>query len=565
MPSTINQQVFEGERQMAVVLDSVEAIPSSEANPGQALGEAIKSHMPEALGSLLERVGGDSELVLDSVVEGVRAYQDAHGRMPDAGLMRAGIQQFGAHMVGFTPDASGGFTPVLDSVATSSTSETTSLQVNRAITSMLGLFESAIPFAAYLPFDIGSNQALLAIMTHTANSSIGGYTAGDMLNGSRLGRPYGSNSRAVRFPTLIPAPVTLKCTARNNAAGTSGDAFGSFCDQSLPGVPINRGQTIITVNGLVAAEEGSNANGATSPMSGTIKLGSVEYTISAATAPDAGTVTINSINPDLPAGAVVEAEVFINYTKAPGLTPEVGINVQTWRLTAGTERILTSTDIDAQTQLIRELNIDAASQQLRAARSQLSMERYFRALKMAYDVSSNTVLTHEFDMAVRSGALLRNQIWQDFGPTLSAVSQIIAEKTMDYGAEFAYVDRRVTAELQGLPSTMFQQSGQRPSAGIWRVGRLFNMVDVYSIPDGTGMLTGDPAAGVHEMLLIGRGSDPGRAPVVLGDAVPTMLMDLAVNKDFVTSRGMYARNFTKRNPHQPSALGCARINITGLV
>jgi hypothetical protein len=165
----------------------------------------------------------------------------------------------------------------------------------------------------------------------------------------------------------------------------------------------------------------------------------------------------------------------------------------------------------------------------------------------------------------RSSALLRSQIWQDFGPTLSAASQVIAEKTMDYGAEFAYVDRRITAELQGLPSTMFEPSGQRPTSGIWRVGRLMNLVDVYSVPDGTGMLTGDPVAGEHEMLLIGRGSDPGRAPVVLGDAVPTMLMDLAVNKDFGTGRGMYARNFTKRNPHQPSALGCARINITGLI
>jgi hypothetical protein len=563
MPSNFNQQVFEGERQMAHVLDSVGSIPPSESNPGQRLSEILKSDgaMPEALGQLLDRVGDKSAVVLDSIAEGVRAYEDMHGSRPDASLMAAAIQQ--ANSACFNHRADGTYV-VLDSAASSSASDTQSLQANRAVVSMLNLFETAIPFAAYLPTDISSNEATLAILNHTAKSALGGYQADEMINGSRIGRAYASNKRSLKFPAGA-AGVTLKCTARNNPPGTVGDMFGLHCNQSMTGVPINRGQTIIVVNGLVAAQEGRNPTGSTSPLNGTVKLRGTEYTVSASVAPDTGEVTLNAITPSLPDGVEVIAEVSINFTKAPALAPEIGVGIETFSLFASVDRMLTSTDIDARTQAIRELNIDIASQQLRAARAQQAMERYYRALSMAYAVSANTVLTHEFDMASRSSALVRAQIWQDFGPTLSAASQMVAEVTMDYGAEFAYVDRRVTAELQGLPSTMFEPSGQRPSAGIWRVGRLNSMVDVYSIPDGTGLLTGDAAAGEHEMLLIGRGSDPGRAPVVLGDAVPTMLLDLATNKDFNTNRGLYARNFTERNPHTPSAMGCARINITGLV
>lgn len=561
MPNKLSHPVFEGERQMAIVLDSVDSIPATEASPGQRLGEMLKSDMPEALGQLLDQVGDKSVLVLDSIAEGVRAFEDLHGRTPDANLLAAALQQAGASVHDYTMD---GKQVVLDS-ASSAGMDTQSLQANRAVVSIMNLFETAIPFAAYLPTDIASNEAKLAILRHTAKSALGGYAADDMLNGSRIGRSYASSARLLSFPTAISAPVTLKCTSRNNTTGTSGDLFGLYCNQSLAGVPINRGQTIITVNGLVAVEEGRNPTGTTSPMNGTIKLGGVEYTIVAFASPDAGEVTINSITPALPAGTEVQAEVCINFTKAPALAPELGVGIDTWSLFASTERMLTSTDIDAQTQAIRELNIDIGSQQLRAARAQQAMERYYRALRMAYGASANTVLTHDFDSDGRTAALVRAQIWGDFGPTLSAASQQIAEKTMDYGAEFAYIDRRVTSEFQGLPITMFEPSGQRPTSGIWRVGRLMNMVDVYSIPDGTGILPGNAAAGTHEMLLIGRGSDPGRAPVVLGDAVPTMLVDMATNKDFATNKGLYARNFTKRNPHQPSALGCARINITGLV
>lgn len=565
MPHLHQQQhVFEGERQMAAVLDSVADIPSSEASPGKRLGEALKSdgQMPEALGRLLDVVGPRSEMVLDSVAEGIRAFEELHGRAPDAGLIGAAIQQAYAATGTLRQDGS---QVILDSASTSAASETQSLQANRAIVSFMSLFESAIPFAAYLPTDIGSNEAKMAILTHTAKSNLGGYAMDAVLNGSNIGRTYTSNVRTALFPTAISSPVTRKCTARNNPVGTAGDLFGLHCDQSLPGVPVNRGQSLVIVNGLVVAEEGRNPSGATSQMNGTFNLGGVEYTIAASVAPDSGEATISSITPALPNGTEVLIETCINYTKAPALAPEIGVGIQVYSLFADVERVLTSTDIDAQTQAIRELNIDMSSQQLRAARAQQTMERYYRALRMASAASKNTVLEHDFEMATRHSALVRAEIWRDFGPTLSKASQRIAENTADYGAGFAYVDRSVTAELMGLPSTMFTPSGMRDSAGIWRVGRLMDMVDVYSLPDGTGVLGGNAAAGEHEMLVIGRGSDVGRAPVVMGDAVPPMLMDLAMNKDFSANRGIYTRSFTKRNPHRASALGCARINLTGLI
>lgn len=540
----------------ARVLDFIEDFSGD--GIGRALREQVAGNQPfeAVLDGLSE---AEQAGVLEVVAAGVQEYRESHGRMPDAEMLAAAVQQGGAARHNYTMS---GAQMVLDS--TEGAMDTASIQSNRAQFAIMGLFESAIPFAATLPTDVSSNEARLIVMEHVSRSDLGGYRMDDMLSGSAIGRPFADSERELLFPTNITSPVSLKFTAVNNDRGTGADPFGMYCNQALPGVPVVRGQTVILINGIPVAEERRNPQGANSPMTGSIKLGATEHTITASVAPDTGVVTVNSITPALPDGTQVKALGNINYERAPALTPEVGFNIRPYSLFANTARINVTSGIDSTQQLIRELGIDGPQQQLNAARAQAAMERYYRALRRAYDLAANTVHEHDLKMPDRTGALLRSQIWNDFAPVLGYIDHQISEKTMDHGIGFAYVDRRIASELRGLPPEIFRPSGLTSRPGIWRIGRLFDMLDVYYVPDSSGLLSINEASGEHEMLLIGRGTDSSRSPIVLGDAVPPMLVQQSTGKDMAANSGIYSRSFTKANPHMPSALGCARIKIKGL-
>ena len=66
------------------------------------------------------------------------------------------------------------------------------------------------------------------------------------------------------------------------------------------------------------------------------------------------------------------------------------------------------------------------------------------------------------------------------------------------------------------------------------------------------------------ILAVGRATDVARNPIVLGDAVPPTVKPLLAGDDLREGAGFYARNFTAVNPHGPSSLGCATINVTNL-
>jgi hypothetical protein len=86
------------------------------------------------------------------------------------------------------------------------------------------------------------------------------------------------------------------------------------------------------------------------------------------------------------------------------------------------------------------------------------------------------------------------------------------------------------------------------------------MFEVYYTPHTVNeTLTGS------QILCVGRATDAARNPIVMGDAVPPTMMPLAVGADLRTGSGFYARTFTELNPHAPSAMGAAIIDITNLI
>jgi hypothetical protein len=97
--------------------------------------------------------------------------------------------------------------------------------------------------------------------------------------------------------------------------------------------------------------------------------------------------------------------------------------------------------------------------------------------------------------------------------------------------------------------------------GIYRIGRLFCLYDVYFTP----YVAFDSTDGTTATIIgIGRSSQVARCPFVLGDAVPPTVNPIPMNVDQISGAAFYARNFTAVNPHQPSSMGACIFTITNM-
>lgn len=546
-----------GTREVATFLDGI-APQLANGTQGGAVLDSIRDQVkntagvsvPPILDNLLGKVGEKDEgRILDAVAAGVAHFTAEHGTAPTADVVEAAIQQGTSALFGV--DKSG---RVLDS-ATSSHHDQMSLQPNRAVVAVLSAIAEAIPFAAYLPVDIASNQGKLAILSHQAGSAFGDYALGGLMDGTNAGNVYASASRFVRFD-ISAEPYVGKFSASNLAADQG------YCDPAAAGVPVLRGRTIIYVNGIPVCTDTPSGSGANSPISGSVTLSGVDYAIVGQVTVATGAVQITSVTPDFPVGTEVIAQGFIDYESAPALIPGVQVKADVFDIYANPWRVMTSVTIDAVGQLRNELGLDADSEALMAIRTQMALERHYQALRMAYNLGKNQAVPYDFEWSVRNQQMNRSQIWQDFQAMLGKADQDMANATMDHGITHLYVGSWLAAQFMGLGANLFTPSGVAPRPSIYRVGNLFGKYEVYYSPK---VVSESADLKTATMLAVGRSSQVARCPLVLGDAVAPTYLPLNMQSDLKNQSAMYARDFTVANPHRPSALGCARISLTGLM
>lgn len=552
MPQTAHYST-QSTREVARFLDAVAPQFEEGAQPHAVL-DSVRNQpgvsVPKALNELLGKLKTDDEArVLDSIGAGLAHYKTEHGTLPTADVVEAAISQGGPALYGI--DMSG---RVLDS-ATSGFHDPGSLQPNRAIVAILSAIAEAIPFAAYLPVDIQSNQSKLAILSHMAGSAFGDYSLNEIMDGVNAGDVYASSSRFVKFDHSGVAPYTSKFT-QTNLANDPG-----YCDAGGTGVPVLRGRTIVYVNGKVAAMDALNGSGATSPISGSVKVDGTDYAIVGTVTLATGAISITP-TPDFAAGLEVTAQSFVDYETSPALIPSVLVRADVFDIYANPWRVMTGISIDASTQIKNELGLDASSEALMAIRSQMAMERHYQALRMAYALGKNNEVAYDFAYSTQIAQKTRAQIWQDFQSVISNADQKMANDTMDHGITHMYVPAWVAAQMASLPADLFKSSGIANRPGIYRVGRLFDKYEVYYSPKGGVTQAADLTTA--SILAVGRSSQVARCPIVLGDAVAPTFLPLNMQSDLKNNAAMYARDFTVVNPHEPSALGCARISITNL-
>jgi hypothetical protein len=507
--------------------------------------------IPENLQVLLDECGDKSGIVTKAILDGISTYENAHGCSVPADVVEQAIHA----AYGTTNEARQKHQlPTLDS-ATSNHADSLSLQPNRAVVAILSMMSEAIPFAHYLPADISSNEAKLAILQHQADSAFGAYGAGAILDGVSSGDAYISSSRIHKCSIDASGNVTGKITGIQLTHET--------CDPAGVTTVLLRGRTIVYVNGQVAAREVDNAGSGNSAVSGGIKIAGVNYAIAGYVNTDTGVIALTT-TPAMPTSVPVVVEGFIDYERDPSLTPKIITRVDTFKLYANSWRVFTQQTIDSRTQMANELGLDPYSESVIGIQQQFANERHYKVLGMAMRLAANNSI--DFDFGWTSGSMAtksRAEVFQDFATPLGALDQQMANDTMNHGITHLYVGKFMAAMLLSLPSTLFTPSGIAARPSIYRIGRLFGRFEVYYAPKliPESVVSGHQAASV---LCVGRATDVTRNPFILGDAVAPSVIPIATNVDLKTGAGFYARNFTAVNPHIPSSLGCAMINITNL-
>jgi hypothetical protein len=543
-------------REVAGLVDKVIERVEGGARKGEIF-DSVKNESgfaaPEAMQPMLGRLhDDDASRIFDAVADGIKIYKQEHGVAPTADVVEAAIQQGHAAMT-FRPESL-----TFDSAMTSVRHEAGSMQPNRAVVAVLSGIAEAIPFASYLPVDIGSNEAKLIIASHIAGSTYGDYANGGIMDGIDLGGSYTSTLRFVKFDTSGAQPWDRKFTQINLGSDAG------YCDPAGTGVPVLRGRTIVSINGLPVASDNFSGSSANSPFSGSIKLPgqSVTLTISGYVTVANGAIQITSLTGgSLPTGSVVTAESVIDYETSPSLIPSVMINAIAFPMFANSSRVKTVVGQDALGQFQNEMGLDPRSEALMAVRNQAGAERHYMAMRMAYNLAQNNVVPYNFDYAAQSAQKVRAQIWQDGQSIMGEADQKMANATMDHGITHLYVPEFVKAQLEGLGSDLFVPSGLSARAGVYRVGRLYGKYEVYYSPKVVSQSADRKSA---KILAVGRSNNVARCPIVLGDAIAPTFLDLNMNDDLKSQQALYSRDFTKVNPHQPSALGCALIDLTNL-
>lgn len=500
--------------------------------------------VPKALQATLDSVSdNEKKLIIKATLDGINSYEQQHGIEAPADIIEQAIQS------AYSTTPEGMATAALDSTATSNASAALGLQPNRAVVAILSTMSEAIPFAHYLPADIKSNEAILAIMSHVSGSAYGGYAEGGLMDGSLSGDSFITSSRI---------DLAVSATGAHTGALTTIQSDYQTCDAGAATVKLLRGRSIVYVNGEVVAKEVDTTGTGNSTVSGSITISGTTYQIGGTINTDTGVYALTS-TPALANGIPVIVEGFIDYERAPELTPSIITAVDTYKLHAKPWRVITQQTIDSRTQMANELGLDPYSESVIAIQSQHSNERHYEVLAKASRLAENNTATFDFAFATRGNALTQSMIWQDFASKIGEVSQQMALDTLNHGVTHLYVGAKIAAQLLGLPREVFTPSGTTGKPCVYRLGRLFGLYEVYYTPKivAEGATSGD-------VLCIGRATDVTRNPFILGDAVAPTVMPLTMGTDMKQGAAFYSRSFTSVNPHKQSSLGCAKISITNL-
>jgi hypothetical protein len=529
----------------AAVERFVHGIANAEGKPGMMLDSAAAAdagmtaakeagNLPKALDELLAVSTVDEQKIVKAIFDGVNVFQREHGFQPTGDLLLSAIHQAKS---------------IFDS-ATNNHHDQISLTPNAPIVAILGALAEACPFAGYLPADRGSNEARLIVVSHQAGSNWGGYKQGALMDGIAQGESFLGSSR------------TKSLSAPNDTANYK-YTFYDGEDGSGEVLTMLRGRTVVYVNGMIAAQEVQNGSSTAAQVAiiGGVNIDGTDYALTGTIKPALGEVVLTP-GVALPTGTVVTVEVFVDYETKPEKTPKMQVQAQVFQLFASPFRVTYQVTPEARSQFNNEVGVDAGAEAMMSVRGQYSVERHYNALKKAKMIGQfQGAWEYDFDYDNQIQQKTRAQILQDFASILGMASQAMAEATADHGITHIYCGKFMAALFRSLDATLFASSGITDRPGIFRVGKLFGVYEVYYSPK---VVNEAPDGSTSELICVGRSSQTARCPIIMGDASAPMFEPLGTTETLKTGYGFNARSFNAVNPHAMSAVGCTVITVKNL-
>lgn len=186
-----------------------------------------------------------------------------------------------------------------------------------------------------------------------------------------------------------------------------------------------------------------------SVVSGQTSIAGTVHQISGTVHPDTGVIALVSTPPMAATNSVV-VEGFIDYERAPELTPSIVTAVDTFQLFAKPWRVTTHQTIDSRTQMANELGLDPYSEGVIGIQAQFANERHYEVLRKAKRLAKQNTDTFNFNWSNAGDFKVRADVWRDFGSVLGAASQRMAIATLNHGITHLYVGEKIAAQLSSL-------------------------------------------------------------------------------------------------------------------
>lgn len=501
---------------------------------GDTTGFDSANHMvetrPTSLNKILDIVGFDSASDIDEAIKvGLSQYQYCHGgELPHPSVLATALNA-GLSVASKIQPLASKFQEVEDGFDDASNTHQESVSIVPAVTvaTIATLIAFASPIIAYIPNSNGSNEVPIVAVRFTTDRAFGAMDKGEYLDGVNASKPYSEG----RFRFALSnggAGVTYTATARTKYANFA----AKTPDTNAPLLPFIAGNISIRINGKEVAH---TRNRSKSKLEGQIsaiaeksaKIAGTEYRVTGSTINiDTSTISV-TLDQELPVGAKLEVFLVADYDARDGsnkfkLDP-VGVSIVSDYETMVSSPIVTQIRASKLlvNQITNELNVGFVGTALSLMQGKIYLEQTVRLLAEGKERAQYNQREFTFDASrgvTGNLAAAYNTTGDLFGELMKYIEAAKTGIVQDSGGATVgfdlYVGDSAKVFFAQLSSDkMPTKTGATAGHGqIVRIGTLTDGTNVYHVPSSAEALVESEQA--FEMLLVGRGSEPVRNPLV---------------------------------------------------
>ncbi|MBE2171028.1 hypothetical protein IIQ44_03805 [Acinetobacter oleivorans] len=490
---------------------------------------------PEVLKAIFDSIGIEHAPEVDkAVMYGVAQYQTRHGgELPHPSIIAAALTAGlnGAKQITALPAEALSYYDSLNESGFDDVNhqhhESVSIVPAITVATIANVIAYATPIVAMIPNSNGSNEVPLVSIRFVTNRDFGAMKKSEYLDGANASKPYVEG----RFRFALSnggAGLTYSVTARTSYA----DYKAKTPDANAKLLPFLAGNVSIKINGKEVAH---TRNRTKSKLTGKISaiaekdivINGVEYRVVGSEIDITASKISVTLNQALPAGAKVEVYLVADFDARDGnnnyLMIPVGVDFEPEYENLVASPIMAQVTLSTllQSQVNNELKLGFLGQALAIVQGKIFLEQTVRLLGEAKDLAEYSKREVTFDAsrgvtgklaaAFNTTADLFGEVNKFISAAKLDINQRTGGSTVAYDL---YVGDSGAVFFNQLSSDkMPTKTGYTAGYGqIVRIGTLADGTNVYHAPSAQELVAEADTA--FDMLLIGRGNEPIRAPFV---------------------------------------------------